>query len=137
MRAPILVTALAALALAGILLTGPARPAHGEDADLQAKLRAMEKRQDVLELQVAYLLEREEDLTKYVTANLARGKALAENLRRARAEGFTQAAISSTSREILLGSLEAAARAMQEEVPVLTEEQERLLKEIDQRKRRP
>lgn len=136
MRALIILSLLVLLATGGAVL-GFTEGARGEEPPSPEQLALMKKRQEVLELQVAYLLEREEDLSAYVTANLERGREMAQALRRARAEGFTQAAISSTSRELLLTGLEAQARAMQEGVPAVTKEQERLLREIDRRKRAP
>jgi hypothetical protein len=130
--------ALVLLAVLGFGLSTLARtiPARAEDAD-QEQNRLLKKRIEILELQVAYLLDREQDLTTYATLHTPRARNLSDSLHRSRAEGFTQAAISSTSRELLLGGLEAEARAMQEKVPVVTKEQQRLLKEVDARKRAP
>jgi len=122
------------LSLLAVLGLGVAGLAQGEDGSAD-EARLMKKRVEVLELQVAYLLEREADLSRYAQTNRARGLALEKQLKRARAQGFTMAAISSTSRESLLRGLETTALAMQQGVPVLTDSQKRLLRQIDARKR--
>ena len=60
---------------------------------------------------------------------------LQKGLAASRREGFTKAAISSTSRELLLRTLEEDAKALVKEVPARTKDQEQLLKQIERRLR--
>ena len=120
------------LVLVAILVVGVslAAFAQGED-DPDKDVKQLKEQVALLELEVEYLVQRERALTEYIVLNLERGKLLGQGFAASRREGFTKAAISSTSREILLNTLERGARDLQEGVPVLTDDQARLLKQIE------
>ncbi len=110
--------------------------AWGEDGS-QDRVAKLEQQVELLEAQVEYLVARESVLTTYLLDAEARGATLGRNLARSRAEGFTMGAISSTSRELLLGGLEGYAGDIAKNLPSLTREQNDLLRRIQllQRKR--
>jgi hypothetical protein len=93
--------------------------------------QALQSRIEGLELQVKYLREREKALTRYVLLNQARADGLDDIARRARVAGFEARQIPVDSRKILLAGLEALARSLRKDVPLLTREQRVLLKKIE------
>lgn len=122
---------LVALAL---LATAASVGALGAD-DGPVDVALLKQRIDVLDLEVAYLRQREVDLTAYSVLQAEQGKAFERRLATVRADGFTMAAISSTSREALLASLEQVAKSLQQGVPTPTEAQARLLEQIERLKK--
>ena len=111
------------------LVLGLGVVARGEDG-AQDQVGRLEKQVELLEAQVAYLRAREDALTTYLLASEGRSNALSQDLARSRREGFTMAAISSTSREALLSGLEGYAAAVGADLPALTKEQAELLRRI-------
>lgn len=80
----------------------------------------------VLELEVKLLQAREKALSAYVLANDERAAGIEKLVARCRREGFTGAAISSTSRISLLNGIEALAKSMREGLPAATADEEAL-----------
>lgn len=118
-----------------VLVLGLGVVAWGEDGS-QDRVATLESQVELLEAQVEYLAARENVLSAYLLDAETRGAALERNLSRSRAEGFTMGAISSTSRELLLGGLEAYAGDIAKDLPTLTREQTDLLRRIQNLKRR-
>jgi hypothetical protein len=123
---PVLVLAL----LLSASVVGLVRMASGHDT---VDRDALDARIQKMELRIDYLLSREKAVTEYVLRNQQRAADLSRGLAAARAEGFTAGAISSTSREALLGALEAAARDLGKDLPEVTKEQKSLLEHADLR----
>lgn len=117
------------------LVLGLGVVARGEDG-AEDKVAKLERHVALLEAQVEYLTAREDAVTAYLLAATERSKALRANLARSRDEGFTQAAISSTSREYLLGGLEGYAADVARDLPDLTEVQVQLRRQIENLKRK-
>jgi hypothetical protein len=124
--APSLVLSLALILAAG--LAGFGSLASGHD-DLEKA--ALEKRVKKLELRLDYLLAREKAVTDWVLRNQQRSADLQRGFRVAREQGFTAAAISSTSREALLSTLEAVAVDLGRDLPEVTKEQTSLLEHAE------
>ena len=118
-----------------VLVLGLTVVAQGEDGGEDKVLR-LEKQVEVLEAQVDYLMARETQLTAYLLATEGRSTALAQNLARSRTEGFTMAAISSTSRELLLGGLQEYAKDIAKDLPAVTREQAEQLRRIQNLRRK-
>ena len=118
------------------LVLGLGVVAWGEDGS-EDKLSKLEKQVELLEAQVAYLGARETALTTYILATEQRSAGLRNKLARSRAEGFTMAAFSAPSRELLLGGLEGYASDIGRDLPALTDEEAQLLRKVQllQRKR--
>lgn len=124
---------LVALVVVG---AGLAAFARGEDEpENEKEIKQLKQQVALLELEMEYLLQREEALTSYLALNFERGKVLADGFAASRREGFTQAAISSTSREILLRTLDRGAKDLQSDIPVWTADQERTRKQIERLKK--
>ncbi len=115
----------ATLGLAGLAhgadddAAGPVKPAAFKE--LRAKVESLEK-------DVAYLRAREESLTRYIVGNEALAGALEAAVKRSRSQGFENKAMPAESRVTLLRALEDMAHNLRKNVPVLSKEEERLLR---------
>jgi hypothetical protein len=120
--------ALPVLLLGVVLALGVSGRASAHDEDAAA---LVDRRLQAAELRIEYLLRREKAVSDYILRNQDRSAALVRGLARARSEGFAAAAISSTSREALLSTLEAVAADLGKDLPEVVKEQAELLKKAD------
>lgn len=111
----------------GVLVVGAHALAWGKDGGDDTDLAALERKAVVLEKRVAYLLEREADLTKWILASEQRGRALETAVQRMRTQGFANRSIPAPSRETLLDGLGALGRDLGADLPAVTKEQAALL----------
>lgn len=120
MRITILILTLAVLFMAAHSL------ARGADED-GGDARALQRRVQALEHQVAYLLSREADLTAYLLTHETVGADVEAAVTAADRQGFTQGAIPTDSRVSLLEGLRAFGRALQKGLPEITKKQKEIL----------
>lgn len=120
-------TAVALVCLVA-LLVGASTLARGENGARDPDLEALQKQVEVLEQQVAYLLQREASLTLHALRSEERGRAVQDMVARMRAQGFQNRAIPAESRETLLAGLAQLGKDLQEELPKVTKEQMALLR---------
>ena len=130
MRLLTLVLVFALLALGAHTMARGEEPPAGA-ANLETQVKVLEVRCLKLEKQVAYLLSREEAVTKYLLRSEARGKGYEEMSNRMRSQGFANKALPPRSRETLLDGLIEIGRDMQEDLPAVTRQQSALLKSAD------
>ena len=83
-----------------------------------------------LELEVQILQAREKALSAYVMANAERAEGIDKLVAQCRREGFTGAAISSTSRESLMNGMTALAKSMRQGLPTASADDEALQKAL-------
>jgi hypothetical protein len=100
--------------------------ARADDAE-PASPEVLKRRIDGLDLMVKYLSSREKALTLYVMENQDRAHNLSEQLKIARAQGFTAGAFSAPSREALLKGLEDMAKDLGRDLPEITREEKVML----------
>jgi hypothetical protein len=119
----------ASLVLLGVAaVLGVAALARAQDPPAADK--TLEERMRLAEAQIEYLRAREASVSAYITANAQRAQgldALAADMDRL---GFGQKAIPAESRERLLQGIRALAASLRDGLPVLTEAEQRLLKQI-------
>ena len=83
---------------------------------------AVADRLRALELEVDILQARESALSSYVAANAKRADGLEALANRCREQGFAARALPAESRETLLAGIEALAKSLRKDLPLLTEE---------------
>jgi len=110
----------------GLLVLGVTALARGEDEGTQ--IADLEKQVDKLERQVTYLMARDADVTKFLSASEARGASLERTVALMIQWGYTNKATPARSREALAAGLKALGTSLRTDVPVVTEKQAALLK---------
>jgi hypothetical protein len=135
MRPVLVVCALGVLSLAVALTFSVARAAPEDEASALDRIGALEQQVRLLQDEVAYLLAREEALTRAAVAADPAARTFVAGLATARREGFEAAAFPAPARATLMRSLEGLARDLSAATPVPSAEHARLVRDLAVRRR--